>query len=62
MSTKQKILIITGDAGESYECLYAKHRFEEAGYQPVIAGPTKVGIRTSKNLATLLNPTSLLRK
>jgi protease I len=41
MSTKQKILIITGDAGESYECLYAKHRFEEAGYQPVIAGPTK---------------------
>lgn len=41
MSTKAKILIITGDAGESYECLYAKHRFEEAGYQSVIAGPSK---------------------
>jgi protease I len=41
MSTKAKILIITGDAGESYECLYAKHRFEEAGYQSVIAAPSK---------------------
>lgn len=41
MSTKAKILIITGDAGESYECLYAKHRFEEAGYQSVIASPRK---------------------
>jgi protease I len=41
MSKKEKILIITGDAGESYECLYAKHRFEEAGYQPVIAAPRK---------------------
>lgn len=41
MSTKEKILIITGDAGESYECLYAKHRFEEAGYQSVIAAPSK---------------------
>lgn len=41
MSKKAKILIITGDAGESYECLYAKHRFEEAGYKPVIASPRK---------------------
>lgn len=41
MSEKAKILIITGDAGESYECLYAKHRFEEAGYQPIIAAPSK---------------------
>lgn len=38
---KQKILIITGDAGESYETLYAKHRFEEANYEAVIAAPTK---------------------
>jgi protease I len=38
---KEKILIITGDAGEGYECLYAKHRFEEAGYEPIIAAPTK---------------------
>lgn len=37
---KEKILIITGDAGESYETLYAKHRFEEANYQAVIAAPS----------------------
>jgi protease I len=36
----KKILIITGDAGESYETLYAKHRFEEANYQAVIAAPS----------------------
>jgi protease I len=41
MSVKSKILIVTGDSGESYECLYAKHRFEEAGYQSVIAAPSK---------------------
>lgn len=40
MSKKEKILIITGDAGESYECLYAKHRFEEAGYESIIAAPS----------------------
>jgi len=37
----QKILIVTGDAGESYEALYAKHRMAEAGYVPVIAAPRK---------------------
>lgn len=37
----KKILIITGDAGESYETLYAKHRMAEAGYVPVIAAPRK---------------------
>jgi protease I len=37
----QKILIVTGDGGESYETLYAYHRFLEAGYQPVIAAPNK---------------------
>src|SRR5207237_2415131 len=37
----KKILIITGDAGESYEALYAKHRMAEAGYTPVIAAPRK---------------------
>ena len=26
-----RILVITGDAGESYECLYARHRLLEAG-------------------------------
>jgi protease I len=38
--SENKILLITGDAGESYETLYAKHRFEEANYQVVIAAPT----------------------
>lgn len=36
-----KILLITGDAGESYETLYAVHRFQEAEYVPVIAAPSK---------------------
>ena len=39
MSNRKKILIITGDAGESFEILYAKHRLIEAGYHPVIAAP-----------------------
>src|SRR5258708_40285674 len=33
----KKILIVTDDAGESLEIYYAKHRFLEAGYAPVIA-------------------------
>ena len=37
----KKILIITGDGGESYETLYAKHRFEEAAFKADIAAPTK---------------------
>src|SRR4028118_619490 len=40
MEANRKILIITGDAGESYEILYASHRLLEAGYQPIIAAPT----------------------
>lgn len=35
------LLLITGDGGESYETLYAKHRFEEAGYHVTIAAPSK---------------------
>jgi len=35
-----KILIITGDGGESYETLYAKHRFEEAGHKAIVAAPS----------------------
>jgi protease I len=35
----KKILIITGDAGESFEILYACHRLREAGYAPVVAAP-----------------------
>ncbi len=37
----KNILIITGDAGESYETLYALHRFQEAGHHPIIAAPSK---------------------
>jgi protease I len=37
----RKILIITGDAGESYEAWYAYHRFKEAGYIPEVAAPSK---------------------
>jgi protease I len=36
-----KILIITGDGGESYEALYAVHRFEEEGWQTVVAAPSR---------------------
>ena len=36
-----KILIVTDDAGESFETLYAQHRFREAGYEPVIAATEK---------------------
>ena len=35
----KNILIITGDAGESFEILFASHRLREAGYHPVIAAP-----------------------
>jgi protease I len=35
-----KILIITGDGGESYEALYAVHRFQEEGWIPIIAAPS----------------------
>lgn len=40
MPATKKILILTGDAGESFEILYASHRLKEAGYVPVIAAPT----------------------
>lgn len=33
-------MIITGDAGESFEILYASHRLREEGYVPVIAAPS----------------------
>ena len=37
----QKILIIVGDGGESYETWYAVHRFQEAGYATHVAAPSK---------------------
>ncbi|MBL8228114.1 MAG: DJ-1/PfpI family protein [Bryobacterales bacterium] len=37
----KRILIVTGDAGEGYEALYAYHRFQEEGMTPVLAAPSK---------------------
>jgi hypothetical protein len=37
----KKILIVTGDAGEGYEAWYARHRFQEEGYVPVVAAQSK---------------------
>ena len=37
----RKILIVTGDSGESYEALYAYHRFLEANFEAVISAPSK---------------------
>ena len=35
-----QILIVTGDAGESYETLYAVHRFQEANWSVALAAPS----------------------
>lgn len=37
----EKVLIIVGDGGESYETWYAVHRFQEAGYVTHVAAPSK---------------------
>ena len=37
----KRILLLTGDGGESYETLFAQQRFQEAGYEPLIAAPRK---------------------
>jgi protease I len=41
MSNMSKVLVITGDGGESYEALYAVHRFQEEGWDPVVAAPSR---------------------
>jgi protease I len=37
----KKILIVTGDGGESYETLYAVHRLREAEMETLVAAPSK---------------------
>ncbi|HJO37293.1 MAG: DJ-1/PfpI family protein [Vicinamibacterales bacterium] len=37
----EKVLVVTGDAGESYEALYATHRLREAGVDVVVAAPSR---------------------
>ena len=50
MATKRKkSLIITDDAGESYEILYAKHRFKEESWT------THIGATKKKRLNTVIH-------
>ena len=42
----KRILIVTDDAGESQEIYYARHRFLEAGWTPVIAATQKKRLNT----------------
>ena len=37
----RKVLIVTGDGGDSYEALYACQRFLEALWEPVVAAPSR---------------------
>jgi protease I len=37
----RKILLLTGDGGDSYEVLYAYQRFLEARWEPVVAAPIR---------------------
>lgn len=37
----KKVLIVTGDGGDSYEALYACHRFLESRWEPVVAAPAR---------------------
>ena len=49
--TVNKILIVTDDAGESYEILYAKHRFEEEGWTAHIGATKKKHITLTRSTA-----------
>ena len=37
----KRVLIVTGDGGDSYEALYACHRLREARWEPVVAAPSR---------------------
>jgi protease I len=37
----RKILIVTGDGGDSFETLYACHRFLESNWEPFVAAPSR---------------------
>jgi protease I len=36
-----RVLVVTGDAGESYEALYALHRLREALHTPIVAAASR---------------------
>ena len=38
-SEPQKVLLIVGDASETVDTLYPYYRLQEAGFQPIVAGP-----------------------
>jgi len=37
----RKVLLVTGDGGESYEAMYACQRFQEAHWEAVVAAPAR---------------------
>ena len=37
----RRVLIVTGDGGDSYETLFAGQRLREAGWEPVVAAPSR---------------------
>jgi protease I len=37
----RKVLLVTGDGGESYEAMYACQRFQEAQWEAVVAAPAR---------------------
>ena len=37
----KKVLVVTGDGGESYETWYALHRMREEKHEVVLAAPSK---------------------
>jgi len=37
----RRVLIVTGDGGDSYEALYASQRLREARWEPVVAAPSR---------------------
>jgi protease I len=37
----RKVLIVTGDGGDSYEALFASQRCEEVGWEAVVAAPSR---------------------
>jgi protease I len=40
-SNRPRVLIVVGDASETLDTLYPYYRLQEAGFEPVVAGPEK---------------------
>jgi protease I len=39
--SRSKVLIVIGDASETLDTLYPYYRLQEAGFQPIVAGPQR---------------------